>query len=194
MSRQWINTLSASLIILNSYSVYADITTQGFQEIRSQQLESITHSGKLKLEKVTISGSTTVNGSLKAKESTLNDLTIMGSAELDNIVVNGVSQVHGKISIEDSVFKKPLLVKGQIKAEDSVFEQTITLQSNHSKFENCQLSDLVLETNNDQKEQHLFLEETQVKGNVTIKGRGVVHMDKKSKIDGQITGGKVETH
>ena len=192
MSHSFIRILSASIIVFACHSTHATSVSYGFREAQSQMLETLQHSGMLNLEKTTVSGITEINGFITAKNSTLNSLTVNGDADLDHVLVKGSVLVQGKLAAEDANFQEAVVIKGQINAEDSHFNKTITIYGNHSEFENCHLENIILEKNNDQKVQHLYLEETQVDGDITFKSHGIIHMDKESKIVGKVTGGKIE--
>ncbi|MCS5708293.1 hypothetical protein CC99x_005180 [Candidatus Berkiella cookevillensis] len=164
----------------------------GFLELHAQNQTTLEHSGMINIEKSTLSQTTTINGFVAAKHSTFEHLTVNGDADLDQVTVTGKTIIHGKINTDDSTFEDVISIHGQVSAEDSQFKKEITIYGNHSEFENCALTDILIEKTSDQKTLHLYLEETTVSGNVTFLSPGVIHMDKESKIAGRVTGATIQ--
>lgn len=199
MTKQYIQPMLRGLLLcalLGSTPLSAAPTTSvssyGFLELQSQNQVSLNHSGMINIEKSTLSQTTTINGFVTAKHSQFEDLTVNGDADLDQVTVTGKTIIHGKINTDDSKFENSVSIHGQISAEDSQFKKEITIYGNHSEFENCALTDIIIEKVSDQKTLHLYLEETNVSGNVTFLSPGIIHMDKDSKITGKVTGATIQ--
>lgn len=180
--------------LLNSAQLNASTATHsyGFVELHAQNQASLEHAGMINIEKSSLSKTTTINGFVAAKHSTFEHLTVNGDADLDQVIVTGKTIIHGKINTDDSTFEDVVSIHGQVSAEDSQFKKEITIYGNHSEFENCTLTDILIEKISDQKTLHLYLEETMVSGNVTFLSPGVIHMDKESKIAGKVTGATIQ--
>lgn len=192
------NLKSLPLLICLSLSttVWAadkDINSFGDNEISNIKISKLNHSGSIEILNASINDFAIINGQLKAKKTTFSELTINGDAELDRSSVDGNLAINGSIEADSSAFNGPVLIHGHISAESSQFVNTITLHGNQAEFEECSLQKLVIQKNNSNMPQTIYLEDTIVKGDIIFEqGNGIVMIDDDSKIQGSITGGTIK--
>lgn len=174
-------------------AISPNIQSFGEKEIRNKTIDKISHSGHLEISHTTIQDSAILNGTVNAKNTTFQNLTVNGDIVLDESQVINTFAVNGSLDTDDSSFKGPVLIHGMISAESSQFNEKLTLHGNHAEFEECELKNLEIKTADATLSPQVFLEETTIKGDVVFdKEGGVVLVDEKSKIMGQVKGGTIK--
>lgn len=174
-------------------TISPSIQSFGEQEIRNQTIDKISHSGHLEISHTTVQDSAILNGTVNAKNTTFQNLTVNGDIVLDESQVINTFAVNGSLDTDDSSFKGTVLIHGMISAESSQFNEKLTLHGNHAEFEECELQNLEIKTADSSTPPQVFLEETTIKGDVIFdKEGGVVLVDEKSKILGQVKGGTIK--
>jgi hypothetical protein len=186
-----------SLLLASSFATLAkdnqNTTMQfGNSEIKNSEFQNLHHSGNLELDKVNVKGSLIINGHLEAKDSKFNDVTINGDSELKQISFQGPVNVNGQMEVENGQFAKEVQINGHLEAKDSTFKKPLTISTTKIELKKCEMHDIHIQKSGHAK-QKLELKETHVKGNIHFdSNEGVVELDAKSKIDGKVTGAKVE--
>lgn len=164
----------------------------GQSSLKNAQLDSLHHSGQLRLDNVQFKGTLLVNGQLEATGSTFNDLTVNGNCALKDVKVSGPVNINGQIQIKDSQFNNTLNAYGYLTANKSSFAKTITVDGKTIDLNDSTIQDILVQASFD-KVQTMNLENTQIAGNVLFEsGQGVIKMDDKSHIAGKVTGARVE--
>lgn len=111
-------------------SVYADdtLSISGAADLHDKQYQSISISGSLEANKITVSKSASISGSATIKNSTIGALNISGDASLDKSKITSKVSISGSIKIINSIINgKNLSCSGNIISKYTNFNTQISV-------------------------------------------------------------------
>ena len=167
--------LSASLLASESDLVRHEKPT-GVGNYGVEFIDSIEGAGLVKLQGTSVKD-LQMQGSLLSKDAKLGSITILGEANLRDTIISGETTITGAVQTHSSTFEKPVIVC----TKKALFTRTklhsITMRQEPS-YKGKQIIELK--------------QGTTVTGPIHFEsGKGEVHIDPSSRIDGKVTGGKV---
>jgi len=139
-------------------------------------VDRIKGNGVASINGTTITGKTVFNGAFSADNATFSSVELKGSVNFSQCTVSEQSSI-----------------KGALVASSTKFKHGITVYSNNVTFVNSQIIGDLHMPRTEQEEQVVLLDKhSRVKGNIIFDGlHGTVIIRGKSKVDGEIIGGKI---
>jgi hypothetical protein len=143
-----------------------------------ETLESVQGNGRVTLDETEVKSSVSVTGSLSTHKANLGSIDVGGHAYLEKTTVFGDAKVSGFFSARETVFKKNLELTCQKVSLRRCDVGSITVHKTHLPFVSQ-----VLELRHG----------TVCRGKIVFEsGKGRVVLLGKSRVDGEVKGGKVE--
>lgn len=141
-----------------------------------ETIESMQGEGLIKLSGTSVN-ELHVSGSLVSKDAKLGSLTILGEANLRDTIITGDTTVTGAVRTHGSHFQKP-----------------VTVCTQKATFTHTKVHSLVIRQEPSYKGKQIveLKQGTIVQGPIHFEsGKGEIHIDASSRIEGKVTGGKV---
>ena len=135
--------------------------------------------GDVSLKKCTFHDKVEVTGDFEAKKSKFESDVAVRSDEVD---------------LKESVFMGTFDARGEVEARDSEFKGLLTVHSSLVKLNKVSAESMIIDapSGEDHDAPEVHLKKTKVSGGITFKGEaGVVYVDKKSKITGDVENGTI---
>ena len=152
-------------------------------------------SGAMKAKKMSFEEPVQLQGDVSVKKCTFHEnVEVTGDFEANQSTFEGdVAVCSNEVELKESVVMGTFDARGEVEARESEFKGLLTLFSPLSKFKKVKAQSMIVdvpEENPDAPEVHL--KKTKLSGGLTFKGKaGVVYVDKKSKITGDVENGTV---
>jgi cytoskeletal protein CcmA (bactofilin family) len=178
--------------LMSGVSIFSVAGNTGNRAIEAETLESISWTGRLKLNGTCVTGATTVRGHITADTTQFRGSTkINGRCALSSCIFTNKTLITGDATVNKSTFNESTKFDGKVDAKDSQFKKQLTVCLSKGYLSSCHLNEgVVVEKNNNRNEQQtLVLANTVIEGNIVfVGGRGVIEADSSSQINGEIIG------
>lgn len=199
------------IIFISGYAFAGPCSGQWNVSCSAGKTDSVSATGYLQMNGTTVKKGVNVNGRATAKNSTMDSINVNGQAKLKHSIVNHDATVDGKLSLSNSTIKGDTHVMGEtdmkkshihgklnligfLDMDQSKVDGPILILSDEAKLNKSIIADITFQKSNSfwKETEELNLTSSIVKGNITFKnGKGIIHLDKTSKILGKVTGGKI---
>lgn len=171
----FLSLLSLSLFAEDS-SLSRHEKPMGAGSYGAEILDSIDGQGLVKLQGTSVKD-VLMNGSFLSKDAKVGSLNIQGEANLRDTVVSGETSIIGSLKTHSSTFEKP-----------------IAICTKKALFTHSKLDSITVRKEPSYKGKQIIeiKQGTIVSGPIHFEsGKGEVHIDPSSRIEGKVTGGKV---
>jgi hypothetical protein len=173
--------LSSLLAPLNT-TLHGGITMktlhQYSQIFEGESVNSISANGSVLVNNSTVKDAITVNGALLAIGSTIGSMDVNGGVKIENSIIHGQTMINGAL-----------------KAEETKFEGLLSIASEKTTLNNCELNNITIRKNGKNNP----LQTVELNGKTTIKGNivfevngGVVVVTNEVILLGQVIRGQIQ--
>ena len=148
----------------------------GSAEFKNSKFQSLEVNGTLDFQDLIIAESVKVNGTIKGKHIQCRYLIVSGDLEGNSIHVKGDTRISGYFNVSNSSF------------------EDLEISSKKIVLNNTTTKNIVIKASKNNAKQQIILNGTTiVNGNIIFEsGFGEVVLDKKAKIQGQVSGGETK--
>lgn len=131
-------------------------------------------------------------GLVKLHGTSVKDLQMQGSL-LSRDAKIGSIDIQGEANFRDSIISGDVLITGAIQTHSSTFEKPVAICTKKALFTHSKVHSITVRQEPSYKgKQIVELKQGTISGPIHFEsGKGEVHIDPSSRIDGKVTGGKV---